>query len=209
MKIFNVSIYGLEESIVRSGYPMRTEIPLDFVEDVSKLKAVMYSSNLQGDSTLLYKNPHFKRAMKLGSATQGSGHDAWAKGAIVQFDITMPQYWWQQAQRYHWFDIVSSQSKMHKILEMDLNTAFVEGQFNSSALENLKLYIQMYKEGKCDFEDLLDEVPMGLEYTAAISTNYLQLKTMYKQRRNHRLSQWQYFCDWCEGLPYFKEIVSN
>ena len=38
-------------------------------------------------------------------------------------------------------------------------------------------------------------------------TNYQQLKTIYKQRRNHRLTEWQEFCDWIETLPMFKELV--
>ena len=167
----------------------------------------MYSSNLQGDSTLLYENPHFKRAMKLSAAEQGSGHNNYLKGIIVQFDITMPQYWWQQAQRYHWFDIVSSQSKMHKILEMDLKE-LCDTFTSSNAIWVGNKAISDYRKDQV-IECVLSSIPMGLEYTAAISTNYLQLKTMYKQRRNHRLSQWQYFCDWCEGLPYFKEIVGS
>lgn len=43
--------------------------------------------------------------------------------------------------------------------------------------------------------------PQGLMKTMRISTNYLQLKTIYKQRRHHKLPEWQMFCDWIESLP--------
>ena len=40
-----------------------------------------------------------------------------------------------------------------------------------------------------DIDDVLANVPMGLEITARMSTNYLQLKTIYNQRKNHRKKQ--------------------
>lgn len=37
---------------------------------------------------------------------------------------------------------------------------------------------------------------------------YLQLKTMYLQRKNHPLEEWSNdFVRWVEGLPYFKELT--
>jgi hypothetical protein len=39
-----------------------------------------------------------------------------------------------------------------------------------------------------------------------MTTNYQQLKTIYQQRRNHRLPEWQVFCDWVETLPLFMEL---
>ena len=34
-----------------------------------------------------------------------------------------------------------------------------------------------------------------------------QLKTMYYQRRNHKLKEWHTFCDWCLTLPHFTDFV--
>jgi hypothetical protein len=48
---------------------------------------------------------------------------------------------------------------------------------------------------------------MGYEMWMGISTNYLQLKTIYKQRRKHKLEEWKYFCDWIETLPQAKELI--
>ena len=49
--------------------------------------------------------------------------------------------------------------------------------------------------------------PCGMFLTARMTTNYQQLKTIYQQRRYHRLPEWQWFCDWCETLPYFIELT--
>jgi hypothetical protein len=33
------------------------------------------------------------------------------------------------------------------------------------------------------------------------------LKTIYYQRKNHKLPEWREFCQWIEELPYFKDLV--
>lgn len=48
--------------------------------------------------------------------------------------------------------------------------------------------------------------PSGLLLTARITTNYLQLKSIYAQRKTHRLPEWKQFCMWVEGLPLVKEL---
>ena len=40
-----------------------------------------------------------------------------------------------------------------------------------------------------------------------MTTNLRQLKTIYYQRRNHKLPDWKMFCDWLEQLEVFKELV--
>ena len=97
IRITNARCYDLEKSLVASGYPMLTKVvPRDSNEsDVA-------------------------RAIKLANTPAGSGHSNFLCGIRVSFDLTIPRYMWQEAQRYHWFDIVSSQSTMHKIAQMDL-----------------------------------------------------------------------------------------
>jgi hypothetical protein len=39
-----------------------------------------------------------------------------------------------------------------------------------------------------------------------MTTNYRQLKTIYHQRKNHRLPEWREFCEWILTLPLFKAL---
>ena len=50
--------------------------------------------------------------------------------------------------------------------------------------------------------------PAGFRLTAGMTTNYRQLKTIYGQRKNHRLPEWREFCKWIEQLPY-SEIITG
>ena len=57
--------------------------------------------------------------------------------------------------------------------------------------------------------DILMTNPNGLNLTARMSTNYSQLKTIYRQRRFHRLPHWRAFCKWIETLPYSELITGE
>ena len=185
MRITNTKVYGLVESVCAAGYPVGKS---DYSES---------------------------RAKRLGSVPAGSGHDCFLKGVVVQADITAPQYWWLQWQRYHFHDIISSESKMYGILKMNIDVqcneyvdAPVKEHLKSllAAWNNIDIYLDG-KDKKDLFQRIIANTPMGLMLKARITTNYLQLKTIWHQRKNHKLQEWQVFCVWIEGLPKFKEIV--
>lgn len=55
---------------------------------------------------------------------------------------------------------------------------------------------------------IMSNCPMGAELWVHCSTNYEQLATIYKQRKNHKLKEdWGTFCKWIESLPYAKELI--
>ena len=155
MRIFNSDVYGLTESIFRSGYPMKTEIA-DFTDVAKELLEIDFAI---ADKN--YDNPHIKRAIKLANA--GVGHSSFLAGIVVQMDVEAPQYVWMQIERYQFFRIISSQSKMHRLTQMDMGYGYEEEKYSFRALENIKDYIQLYKDDKCELEDMLGSVPMGLE----------------------------------------------
>jgi len=188
--IKNSVVYGLDRAVKASGNPMRTVID---------------------DTTINEKD--YNRAFKLGSARNGEGHDNFLKGILVHLDVTAPLYWWKQAQRYHWFDFVSSQSTMHCLLKFDVKTQCVK-ETNKDILDILQKMIDEYNAMPLDdvnrvnkWRELVASLPSGFCLGATMTTNYQQLKTMYLQRRHHRLKEWHVFCDWCKSLPHFVEIT--
>ena len=188
IRITNARCYDLDESLVASGYPMLTKvIPRDSNEsDVA-------------------------RAIKLANTPAGSGHSNFLCGIRVSFDLTIPRYMWQEVQRYHWFDIVSSQSTMHKITKMDLldsnNYTSETLDVSMETIDSLQLTYE-FNPTEENFRALKSAIPEGLLLTARISTSYAQLKTMFSQRSHHRLQEWQQFCQWMLELPYGKELIA-
>ena len=130
------------------------------------------------------RNRGTKRLQKLGQAKPGSGHDCALKGIVVQADVTAPQYWWLQFGRYHFADIVSSQSKMHRITRMNLKDQ-CNRYVDEEVRRHLEKLIENYNntplepEAKKElFQRIIANTPMGLMLTARITTNYLQLKNI-------------------------------
>jgi hypothetical protein len=56
---------------------------------------------------------------------------------------------------------------------------------------------------------LLYNIPVCFKLTAGMTTNYQQLKTIYQQRKTHRLPEWKAFCKWIETLPHADFITGN
>ena len=192
-KIENTSVYGLDKAIIASGNPMRTTF---------ETHQEMTEKDLN-------------RGKKLGTVLTGTGHDNFLKGIIVQMNLTAPLYFWKQAQRYHWFDFISSQSTMHCLLKFDIKSQCVD-ETNDEIIKIMEKLVSEYNKmedtdpNKINkWRELVASLPSGFCLGATMTTNYQQLKTMYQQRKNHRLKEWHEFCSWCDSLPYFKELTQS
>ena len=197
-------VYDLDESVRASKYPMAV--------DHNKTNSEITD-----------------RTKSLGRTGMGEGHDNFLSGIVVNFDLTITNKMWVEAERYHFFQIVSSQSTMHRISKIGENRNNFDSHVDPRTLSILNEKIAEYNRlvsletpddlnvtQKRDellkeaYLDILMNVPAGLKLTARISTNYRQLKTIYYQRKNHRLPEWRKFCNWMETeLPHFKELCLN
>ena len=183
MTVSNVNIYGLDESVRGAKFPMSVD-----------------TSTLNCEVT--------KGINALGNAEQGSGHDNFLNGVIVQFDLTCSNKMWVEMERYHFIDFVSSQSTMHKAARMDLDECFNE-YVTREVLKTCQYLQRAYNQNPSveNYLRLLYNLPSGLELTARMTTNYRQLKTIYRQRKDHRLPEWREFCRWLETLPHSEWIT--
>ena len=191
MKIENVKVYDLEESIIASGYPLRT---------IAQIKEI--------------EEKDLNRAEKLSvlSVRDNGAHGQFLTGIRVAFDLTFSNKAWVEAERYRFLEFVSSQSTMHRITKFDLDKQYNQ-YVDPRVIDIMKEKVSKYN----NMEDSPDKVekyleilytnPAGFELTARMTTNYRCLKNIYKQRKNHRLPEWREFCKWVETLPYAKELI--
>jgi len=184
-KISNTQVYGLENAIKVSKYPYATDV-----------------DNVNSDIT--------DRTMSLANCKTGTGHDNFLNGIVVQFDLTFSNKAWVEGERYHFLDFVSSQSTMHCISKMDIR-CMCNDYVTENTIKEVERLKDMYltTESEEDYLRLLYNIPSGFELTAGMTTNYRQLKTIYQQRRTHRLPDWQMFCDWIETLPHSEFITGK
>lgn len=183
--ITDTKVYGLDESIKRAKYPMSVDADKPTMDLTAGIKALAQSG-------------------------QGEGHDNWLNGVLVQFDLKYTVKAWTEAERYHFLDFVSSQSTMHRIAQFDLDQQYIE-YTDPRSIEIVKELVSTYNETK-DPEDYLRVLysnPCGFQLVAGMTTNYRQLKTIYWQRKNHRLPEWKEFCAWIKTLPRAELIVGD
>lgn len=185
MVISNLHIYGIDNAVRGSKFPMIT--------DVDKANSDIVD-----------------RTHSLAQSKVGSGHDQFLTGCIAQFDLTFTVKAWTEAERYHFFDFISSQSTMHRISKFELDNQYSEYTDKRIIAIMNELKDKYNKtQDKEDYLRLLYSNPCGFKLTASMTTNFRQLKTIYYQRKNHRLPEWREFCKQIEEIPEFRELVLN
>lgn len=190
VEITNVKVYDLKESVIACRNAMRLTPP-EYTDEE-------FEASLS-------------RAIKLANAPQSSAHDHFLCGIRVAFDIKYPAYFSPELQRYHFNDIVCSSSKMHRLVNMNMDCVFNK-YVTDDSIAQMKNLIQIYNRDKSyeNFMRVLSNCPLGIELFMRCTTNYLALRTIYNQRKHHKLYE-----DWVEGfinnfiqkLPYSKEFI--
>ena len=188
VEITNVKVYDLKESVIACRNAMKLTPP-EYTDD-------------EFDKAL-------PRAMQLAKCGGGSGHSNFRKGIRVSFDIKYPNYFTPELQRYSFVDIVSSSSKMHKLMSMDMDTCFNKYVLPERKA-HMKFLINEYNESPTYemFMTVLSNCPLGVELFMRCSTNYEQLATIYRQRKHHKLKEdWGAFIEMIENLPFANELI--
>ena len=151
----------------------------------------------------------------------GGEHSKFMRMIHVSVDVDMPRYWWSEADTYH-FNTKNSCSTMHKLLNNNnpiTKDLFVwceeDNDIVGAVVNRLESLRQEYKNptSSTDKNRLLVRAKRllmeGFLQMRTLDTNYAELRSIYFQRRNHRLKEeWvDTFCKWVESLPYAKELI--
>lgn len=202
--VSNVNVYGFEEAVKGAKY--------SYAIDTNAVTSEVT-----------------KTTLSLANSKAGNGHDQFMTGIIVQFDLTFSNKAWVEAERYKFLNFISSQSTMHRITKFDLDQAYlpyVDNRIVEIMKEKVKAYNELQaqmtsfkNEGKdvSEMMNTLNEMyleilysnPAGFRLTAKMTTNYRALKTIYNQRKDHRLPEWRAFCEWVKTLPHSEFITGT
>lgn len=159
-------------------------------------------------------------AKKLSKA--GPDHGKFLRMINVTCDINAPLYWWKEYDTYKVGTVANSCSTMHKIhakeftfddfscehLYTTLGESYEAMDCLTDIIDCLNKYRKLYLETKDKFWwwQMIQLLPSSYNQKRTVQLNYQALKNMYHARKSHKLDEWRNFCEWCETLPYFKEI---
>ena len=160
----------------------------------------------------------------------GSEHRKFLRMIHVQAEVKAPRYWWAEAETYQYllhdpiFYVRNSSSTMHLITKRYLRVddfsidkgLDIDNLFFLRIIDNINAMIDSYNDCKKNSDTvgmnrylrlIKQELPESYNQLRMIDTNYECLLNIYRQRKNHRLTEWQEFCSWIESLPYMKEFI--
>lgn len=222
MEITNAKVYDLADSIVASGLPMMANPDSSKMRrEADSLEAWIHNPEIleiDGDFKETFGEiigRHMRRAKSLASCRGGESHDCFLCGITVNCTIKATKKWWEEFQRYHFNDIISASSTMHRAGPI-ISRENLESMMEDSILGEPEL-MAFFKRKQEEFEekggdkDWLNSLrfclPLGTMQVARITTNYRSLKTMRRQRKSHRLQEWRDFCKWIETLPLAEDLI--
>lgn len=155
----------------------------------------------------------------------GNEHAKFMRQIFVCVDITAPIYWWKEADTYKIGTVVNSTSTMHKLASTPITIECFEiGDYNpdlqlidpvhlniriDSFLDDLEQLRQIYFKTKDRryWKELVRWLPESWLQTRTMTMDYANLRNIYFQRKNHKLTEWHQFCEWIKTLPYAQELI--
>lgn len=214
MKFENTEVWGFEHAIRGMRNPL---------ESWNKSDSFIKSPH---NYYVIGKND-LELAQKLIKA--GSEHRKFLRQIFVAVDITAPLYWWKEFDTYKVGTVANSTSTMHKLastpitmdcFEMDDFEDFcVDNRVDYNdfthdywefLIEKCEILRQKYNETKDKryWKELIRLLPESWLQKRTITMNYENILNMYRQRKNHKLTEWsKSFCGWVKTLPYVEELI--
>lgn len=160
----------------------------------------------------------------------GTSDSKFMRQILVCVDITAPLYWWKEFDTYKVGTVSNSTSTMHKLasititkdcFEMDVVDDKIYHHYYTEAdvsgydifldyigdLEKIrKIYLET--KDKKYWKLLIQLLPESWLQKRTVTMNYENIRNMYFQRRNHKLTEWCVdFINWVKSLPYAEELI--
>ena len=219
MKFENTEVWGFEHAIRGMRNPLESwnksdshydieEVMVDEEVVLERGKYIIGSNDLQLAQTLI-------RA--------GSEHRKFLRQIFVAVDITAPLYFFKELDTYKVGTVANSTSTMHKLASTPITIGCFEMGDFTPLIDNFKIDLswqtimtyleqlrQRYNETKDKryWKELIRLLPESWLQKRTITMNYENILNMYRQRKNHKLTEWsKSFCDWVKTLPYAEELI--
>ena len=227
IKIENVDVHGWEAAIRGMRNPMNSCSKSD--------SSYFYSESSYPHSGEFVRIGKNDLVLMKSLIKAGSDHRKFLRFINVTCDIVAPLYWWKEFDTYKVGTVRNSCSTMHTIAKKEftlddfshehLINMFEESlQYSANELyccngigalqqtiDVLNGFRVNYLEtkGKGYWWQMIQLLPSSYNQMATVQLNYEVLIKMYHERKNHKLDEWNDFCEWVKTLPYMREMLND
>lgn len=203
IKIDKVDIYGWEAAIRGARNPL--------------------NSWDKSDSTFEYEDwdiGEVDKGLLMRLRNAGPDHRKFMRMLTVTMDIEAPLFWWKEFDTYKISTVRNSCSTMHKIHSKPITCADFGWTVGYSTVQDIVVkqceilrLAFISEDDVCIKErlwrDLIELLPSAYLQKATVQVNYENLLGMYKNRKNHKLTEWREFCKMVERLPHSDLITGG
>lgn len=174
-------------------------------------------SRLDADEPIQIGENDLKLMQKLYRG--GTEHRKYLRQIMVAMDITAPLYWWKEFDTYKIGTVANSCSTMHKIAAKPfVREDFSCEKLDAEALDCLDRIIEtlnrnrerfLSEKDKRYWWNMIQLLPTSYQQKRTVTLNYETVYTILRQRRGHKLDEWNDFCVILSKLPYVAEIAEQ
>ena len=214
IKVDNIHVYNFEAAINGMRNPYNSQSKSDSCYDYLTNEYVIG----ENDMSLM------QRLYKAGTE-----HRKFMRQILVSLDITAPFYWYKQFDTYKVGTAANSQSTMHTIAKRPFDVSDFSfdkedgNQINGENDEEKFRIVQhliktanilrnkyLESNNKDDWRFLIQFLPESYNQTRTITMNYEVAANIIRQRRNHKLCEWDALIDiMLKEFPYLGEITGE
>jgi len=130
------------------------------------------------------------------------GHNKFLESIFMWVDVDAPLYFWKQGDTYR-LSTKQSESTMHTLLRTPITQELFEDPIDDSILDKLE-EMRVAK----DFDKLNSHLPQSFLQRRIWVMNYMVIKNIIRQRRGHKLPQWDFFIDAIFNQAENKELLT-
>lgn len=142
----------------------------------------------------------------------GPEHCKHLRQIMVWADITAPRYWWTEFDTYRIGVEKVSCSTMHRLMarpimmdDFDIDNKDSPG--SQIIVHYLNDLMDEYRDTenpdkkKTIWRHIIQNLPQSYLQKRTVMMSYAALRNIYRQRKGHKLKEWQQFREWIESLP--------
>ena len=213
MKFERTSVWGFEHAIRGMRNPL---------ESWDKSDSEVYHINPKDNYIGINDLNLIQRLIKAGPE-----HRKFMRQIMVSVDITAPLYWWKEFDTYKIGVTANSTSTMHKLATTPITKeCFEMDDYNRDLLmynrepydldafiddiwDNIINYCETLRKGYLESKDkrywkeLIRILPESWLQTRTVTMNYENLYSIVRQRKGHRLTEWNTFINYHFFIFYF------
>lgn len=155
-------------------------------------------------------------------AKLGGSHAKFRRMIHVSMDISAPLYWWKEFDTYKVGTTANSTSTMYSITNRDFTLEdfamddSMSGDCAATMFDVVETLNQLRRDylneknpglKKMFWKDIICLLPESYKQLRTVDMNYEVIAHIVKDRKGHRLKEWELFIEKMKELPYAKELI--